>query len=145
MFSTGILLCLLVIDCKAVANEELSRFLSGNGLTNLEPTFQDQEIEVRQIPGLTDNLLVDLGVRTIGGRLRIRSAASQWLQAQVFVCFVNSLKHCLFSLPCKTCCQFLLQQGGGAEVDSTAQDNVEVEEGEGEGGGGDGGEGERGE
>ena len=100
MFSTGIVLCLLVVGCKAVADNEMSRFLNGNGLTNLEPTFLDQEIEVRQIPGLSDHLLVDLGVRTIGARLRIRSAASQWLQAQVFVCFYDSLKHCLFSLPC---------------------------------------------
>ena len=87
MWSTGMLLCILIIYCNAVVNEETSRFLSENGFGNLEPTFLDEEIEVRQIPRLPDNLLVELGVRTIGARLRIRSAADQWLQAQV--CFVN--------------------------------------------------------
>ena len=81
MYSTGMLLWLLVTVCSAVVNEETSRFLNGNGFENLEPRFLDEEIEVRHIPGLPDNLLVDLGVRTIGARLRIRSAATQWLQA----------------------------------------------------------------
>ena len=88
MYSTGMLLSILVIGCSAISNET-SRFLSGNGLGNLEPTFVDQEIEVRQIPALPDHLLVELGVRTIGARLRIRSAASHWLQNQVFVSFIN--------------------------------------------------------
>ena len=96
MYSTGMLLWLLVTVCSAVVNEETSRFLNGNGFENLEPRFLDEEIEVRHIPGLPDNLLVDLGVRTIGARLRIRSAATQWLEAQVFVCFVNLLNFVSF-------------------------------------------------
>ena len=91
MYSTGMLLCILVIGCSAISNET-SRFLSGNGLGNLEPTFVDQEIEVRQIPALPDHLLVELGVRTIGARLRIRSAASHWLQNQVFVVSLINLE-----------------------------------------------------
>ena len=87
MWSKGMLLCILIVYCNAVVNEETSRFLNENGFGNLEPTFLDEEIEVRQIPRMPDNLLVDLGVRTIGARLRIRSAAGQWVQAQV--CVVN--------------------------------------------------------
>ena len=41
----------------------------------------EEEIEVRQIPSLPD--LADLGVRTVGARLRLRSAASQWVPNQV--------------------------------------------------------------
>ena len=87
MWSKGMLLCILIVYCNAVANEETSRFLKENGFGNLEPTFLVEEIEVRQIPRMPDNLLVALGVRTIGSRLRIRSAAGQWVQAQV--CVVN--------------------------------------------------------
>ena len=34
---------------------------------------------------MPDHLLVDLGVQTIGSRLRIRSAVSHWLEDQVFL------------------------------------------------------------
>lgn len=43
----------------------------------------EEEIEVRQIPSLPDQVLADLGVRTVGARLRLRSAASQWVPNQV--------------------------------------------------------------
>ena len=46
-------------------------------------TFFRQEIEVRQIPALPDQDLNALGVRTIGARMRLRSAARQWLESQV--------------------------------------------------------------
>ena len=42
-----------------------------------------EEIEIRQIPSLSDQVLADLGVRTVGARLRLRSAASQWVPNQV--------------------------------------------------------------
>ena len=45
--------------------------------------FVLEEIEVRQIAGLPDEILVALGVRTVGARLRLRSVASQWIQRQV--------------------------------------------------------------
>ena len=80
------LLCILIVYCNAVV-EETSRFLNENGFGNLEPTCLVEVIEVRQIPRMPDNLLVALGVRTIGARLRIRSAAGLWVQAQV--CVVN--------------------------------------------------------
>ena len=59
MWSKGMLLCILIVYCNAVVNEETSRFLNENGFGNLEPTFLDKEIEVRQIPRMPDNLLVD--------------------------------------------------------------------------------------
>ena len=80
---------LLVIGCNAVRDEVL-RFLQEHGFENLGPSFVDQEVEVRQIPTMPDNLLLDLGVRTIGARLRIRSAASEWLQSEVF-CMLDLL------------------------------------------------------
>ena len=109
------LLCFLFIGCYAVSNE-ISRFLNENGFGNLKPRFVDQEVEVRQIPAMPDHLLVELGVRTIGSRLRIRSAASHWLENQVFLLLILILF--VFLL----CCQFLLQQGEeqGGEVDGDA-------------------------
>ena len=95
---------------------EISKFLNENGFGNLEPRFVDQEVEVRQIPAMPDHLLVELGVRTIGSRQRIRSAASHWLENQVFLLLILILF--VFLL----CCQFLLQQGEeqGGEVDGDA-------------------------
>ena len=65
---------------------------------------------------MPDHLLVELDVRTIGSRLRIRSAASHWLEDQVFLLSILILFVFVF------CCQFLLQQGGkqGGEVDIDA-------------------------
>ena len=40
------LLCILIVYCNAVVNEETSRFLNENGFGNLEPTFLVEEIEV---------------------------------------------------------------------------------------------------
>ena len=67
---------------------------------------------------MPDHLLVELGVRTIGSRLRIRSAASHWLENQVFLLLILIL--IVFLL----CCQFLLQQGEeqGGEVDGDAEE-----------------------
>ena len=84
MYQTSMPLFLLVIGYNVAANET-SRFLSGNGFEHLEPTFADQEIEVRQISSLPNQLLIDLGAR-----LWLRSAAGQWVQTRVgclYVCF----------------------------------------------------------
>ena len=70
-----------MIGCNAA--NETSRFLSGNEFEHLVALFSDQEIEVRQIPALPDQDLNALGVRTIGARMRLRSAARQWLESQV--------------------------------------------------------------
>ena len=83
-----------MIGCYAAsAANETSRFLCGNGFDHLVSRFTEEEIEVRQIPSLTDHQLNDLGVRTIGARLRLRSAAQDWTESQVgwlFVClFLN--------------------------------------------------------
>ena len=84
---------------------------------NLGPRFVDQEVEVQQIPAMPDHLLVELGVRTIGSKLRIKSAASHWLENQVFLSILILFVF-LF------CCQFLLQQGeeNGGEVDGDARE-----------------------
>ena len=69
---------------------------------------------------MPDHLLVELGVRTIGSRLRIRSAASHWLENQVFLLSILILFVFLF------CCKFLLQQGeeNGGEVDGDAGESL---------------------
>ena len=89
MYLSGMLLFLLVIGCNAA--NETSGFLSGNEFEHLVELFSDQEIEVRQIPALPDQDLNALGVRTIGARMWLRSAARQWLESQagcfLFVCF----------------------------------------------------------
>ena len=60
-------------------------------------------------------VIFELGVRTIGSRLRIRSAASHWLEYQVFLLSILILFVFLF------CCQFLLQgEEQGGEVDGDA-------------------------
>ena len=54
---------------------DIENFLCANGCENLVPGFIAEEIEVRQIAQLSDQDLLSLGVRTIGARLRLRSAA----------------------------------------------------------------------
>ena len=83
----------LIIGCNAVG-DEISRFLEEHGMRNLTTNFVNQEVEVKQIPTMPDHDLLTLGVRTIGARLRIRSAARQWLQpseaeSEVQYCFVS--------------------------------------------------------
>ena len=77
-----LLLVIHVVSCHA-AFEETSRFLTDNGFGHVSQQFVEEEIEVRQIPSLPDQVLADLGVRTVGARLRLRSAASQWVPNQV--------------------------------------------------------------
>ena len=92
MQPSRMLVLLFVIGCYAAsAANETSRFLCGNGFDHLVSRFTEEEIEVRQIPFLTDHQLNDLGVRTIGARLRLRSAAQDWTESQVGCLFV-----CLF-------------------------------------------------
>ena len=51
-------------------------FLRSQGLHALSERFLAEEIEVEQIARLTDQDLISVGVTTIGGRMRIRSAAA---------------------------------------------------------------------
>ena len=62
-------------------------FLCTHECEELAPAFIAEEIEVRQIAQLSNEDLLSLGVRTIGARLRLRSAAASWEPQQV----------CLFS------------------------------------------------
>ena len=72
------LLFLFLVSGYAI--DDVARFLHDQGLDHLSPNFLAEEIEVRQIPSMPDPFLLELGVRTMGARLRIRSAANQWLQ-----------------------------------------------------------------
>ena len=77
------LLFLFLVSGYAI--DDVARFLHDQGLDHLSPNFLAEEIEVRQIPSMPDPFLLELGVRlrTMGARLRIRSAANQWLQVLV--------------------------------------------------------------
>ena len=83
IFSTNMVFPLLLLLISgghtSPAQDGLSDFLEDQGLQHLAPAFISEEIEVRQIPSIPDNYLVELGVRTMGARLRLRSAAAAWL------------------------------------------------------------------
>ena len=78
IFSTNMVLplLLLLISGSHLAPDGISDFLEDQSLQHLAPAFILEEIEVRQIPSIPDNYLVELGVRTMGARLRLRSAAA---------------------------------------------------------------------
>ena len=57
-------------------NLNLVDFLRLQGLHALSERFLAEEIEVDRIARLADQDLISVGVKTIGGRMRIRSAAA---------------------------------------------------------------------
>ena len=71
-------------------NLNMVNFLRSQGLHALSERFLAEEIEVEQIARLTDQDLISVGVTTIGGRIRIRSAAANWAPTLVS-CIVLSL------------------------------------------------------
>ena len=66
------LLIFLVISGGGGVNDLLGQFLTDNGLGHLKESFVEQEVEVRQLVGMSDQNLMELGVRTISARMRIR-------------------------------------------------------------------------
>ena len=64
---------------------DIENFLHANGCEELAPEFIAEEIEVRQINQMSDQDLLSLGVRTIGARLCLRSAAASWEPPQVYL------------------------------------------------------------
>ena len=59
--------------------DDIVNFLEDQGLQELSAGFVSEEIEVWQVPSIPDNFLAQLGVTTMGARLRLRSAATAWL------------------------------------------------------------------
>ena len=89
------LLILVILGCDGVGrDEEMANFLKDQGLEHLTQTFVSEEIEVRQVSRLTDQNLMDLGVRTMGARLRLRSAATTWVSPQVTCLFLHKKLSC---------------------------------------------------
>ena len=80
------LLLMILLDSCNAAHNETSRFLNDNSFGHVSQRFED--IEVKQIPSLPDQVLVDLGVRSVGARLRLRSTASQWVPNHI-ISFLN--------------------------------------------------------
>ena len=79
MYKQSYLFFALLVSYSHLAPDGISDFLEDQSLQHLAPAFILEEIEVRQIPSIPDNYLVELGVRTMGARLRLRSAAAAWL------------------------------------------------------------------
>ena len=84
------LLFLLILGCDGVGREDIVNFLKDQGLQNLTETFVSEEIEVRHVNRLSDQNLIDLGIRTMGARIRIRSAATNWAPQVIclFICCI---------------------------------------------------------
>ena len=59
--------------------DDIVNFLEDQGLQELSAGFVSEEIEVGHLPSMPDNLLVQLGVKTMGSRLNLRTAATAWL------------------------------------------------------------------
>ena len=72
-------LLLLIGSSKAAFVDDIVNFLEEQGLQELSEGFVSEEIEVEQLPTIPDDFLVQLGVTTMGARLRLRSSASTWL------------------------------------------------------------------
>ena len=90
MYKQSYLFFAILVNCHAAYNET-SKFLAENGFGHVSEQFVCEEIEVRQIAGLPDEILVALGVRTVGARLRLRSLASQRVQSQVISFFTQEI------------------------------------------------------
>ena len=74
------LLLLLIGSCHpAFVEDDIVNFLEDQGLQELSAGFVSEEIEVRHLPSIPDNLLAQLGIRTMVARLNLRSAATTWL------------------------------------------------------------------
>ena len=71
-------------------NHNIVNFLRSQGLHANSERFLAEKIEVHQIARLADQDLISLGVTTIGGRMRIRSAAANW-EPTLVSCTVLSL------------------------------------------------------
>ena len=72
-------LLLLIGSREAASVDDIVNFLEEQGLQELSEGFVSEEIEVEQLPTIPDDFLVQLGVTTMGARLRLRSSASTWL------------------------------------------------------------------
>ena len=72
------LLLLINSSYPAFVEDDLLDFLEDQGLQELSAGFVSEEIEVRHLPSIPDNLLAQLGIKTMGGRLNLRSAATAW-------------------------------------------------------------------
>ena len=70
IFPTKMVLPMLLLiisgDHLTFVQDGISDFLEHQGLKHLAAAFISKEIEVRQIPSIPDNFLVELGVRTMG-------------------------------------------------------------------------------
>ena len=84
-----LLIFFAIVGLNGSGRDNLKKILNGQGLQNLTETFVAEEIEVRQLRQMSDQNLIELGVRTIGARMRLRSAATTWVQPEVIDLFLQ--------------------------------------------------------
>ena len=79
----GIIIRLLVVLALALSlpspgYKEETRFLRDAGFEDVIDCFKEEEVEIGHIARLSDSDLRELGVSTMGGRIRLRDAAMEW-------------------------------------------------------------------
>jgi hypothetical protein len=71
----------VVLPLPSPGYREESKFLRQAGFEENIERFKEEEVEIQQIARLHDDALKDLGIRTIGARMRIRDAAETWMDS----------------------------------------------------------------
>ena len=79
---------------KMAAN--IATFLESLGVYGLIEKFYEQKIELNTILSLTDTQLINIGVTTIGDRVRVRNGARELL-TKVEPRGADGFKHCILS------------------------------------------------
>ena len=77
---------LFLIFVAAVNSLEYSQeiqFLKDQGLEHLIEKFRSEEITINLFPFLSDDNLKELGILTIGARIRFRQSAQTWIDKPV--------------------------------------------------------------
>ena len=64
---------------------EERRFLAESGFCDLAGIFEEEEVEIQHILHISDDVLSDLGVHTIGAQIKLRDSAQIWIDLNVVV------------------------------------------------------------
>ena len=67
-------------------------FLTSVGLENLVENFREEEIFINLFPELTDDNLKELGITTIGRRIKFRNDARNWIKQSKIEIVENAIE-----------------------------------------------------
>ena len=73
----GAILLLLAVG---LSYHDETEFLTNAGFPHLVDNFQNEEIIVRMMTRLTNQELTELGLTTLGARMRFREAVESWIE-----------------------------------------------------------------